>query len=333
MIGEQLVSFSGIQPSGNLTIGNYLGALRNFSSYSERYKCFYCVVDEHTITVRQTPADLRRRTYETLALYMACGLDPDKNTLFVQSHVPAHAELSWILNCYTMFGELSRMTQFKDKSQKHADNINAGLLTYPVLMASDILLYQTDVVPVGIDQKQHVEICRDIAQRFNQIYSETFTIPEPMIEKTGMKITSLADPTSKMSKSDPNPNAVVYILDDRDTIIRKFKRAVTDSGSEVRRGEGKDGINNLMTIYACFTGKTDDEIEREFAGRGYGDFKLAVGEVCADGLAPVQERFKAFMSDKAALEAQMKKGAAEANAVANRTLAKVQRKIGFIQIK
>ena len=332
MFNDQLVSFSGVQPSGNLTIGNYLGAIRNFSQYSEKYKCFYCVVDEHAITVRQNPAELRRRTYETLALYMACGLDPEKNTLYVQSHVHEHAELSWLLNCFTMFGELSRMTQFKDKSSKHADNINAGLFTYPVLMAADILLYQTDVVPVGIDQKQHVELCRDIAERFNQLYPGTFTVPEPIISQSGKKIMSLAEPTKKMSKSDENVNAVVYILDDRDTIIRKFKRAVTDSDTCVRFAEGKDGINNLMTIYSCFTDKTFDEIEREFEGRGYGDFKLAVGEVCADSLAPVQAKFKEILSDKAGLEAQMKRGAEEASYYARRTLGKVQKKLGFVKI-
>ncbi len=332
MFQDQLVSFSGVQPSGNLTIGNYLGAIRNFSLYSEKYKCFYCVVDEHAITVRQNPAELRRRTYETLALYMACGLDPEKNTLYVQSHVHEHAELAWILNCFTGFGELSRMTQFKDKSAKHADNINAGLFTYPTLMAADILLYQTDVVPVGIDQKQHVELCRDIAERFNAVYPGTFTIPEPIIAKSGMKIMSLAEPTKKMSKSDENVNAVVYILDDRDTIIRKFKRAVTDSDTCVRFAEGKDGINNLMTIYSCFTGKSMEEIEREFEGKGYGDFKLAVGEVCADALSPVQTQFHALLADKAALEAQMKKGAEEASYYARRTLGKVQKKLGFVKI-
>lgn len=332
MIGETKVSFSGVQPSGNLTIGNYLGALRNFADFTDKYKCFYCVVDEHAITVRQVPADLRRRTYETLALYIACGLDPDKNTLYVQSHVPAHAELAWILNCFTMFGELSRMTQFKDKSARHADNVNAGLFTYPSLMAADILLYQTDVVPVGIDQKQHVELCRNIAERINQIYPGTFTVPEPVIPTNGKKIMSLADPTKKMSKSDENQNAVVYILDDRDTIVRKFKRAVTDSGSEVRFAEGKDGVNNLMTIYSCFTGKEFPEIEREFAGKGYGDFKLAVGEVCADALAPVQEKFRQMMSDKAELERLMKKGADEASYYARKTLSKIQRKLGFVQL-
>ena len=332
MFNDTPVSFSGVQPSGNLTIGNYLGAIKNFSLFSEKYKCFYCVVDEHAITVRQVPAELRRRTYETLALYMACGLDPEKNTLYVQSHVHEHAELAWILNCYTMFGELSRMTQFKDKSAKHADNINAGLFTYPTLMAADILLYQTDVVPIGSDQKQHVELARNIAERFNQIFPDTFTVPEPVIPKTGMRIMSLAEPTKKMSKSDENTNAVVYILDDKDTIIRKFKRAVTDSDTRVCIGEDKHGINNLIGIYSCFTGKTPEEIEREFEGQGYGTFKLAVGEACADALAPIQQKFKEYMSDKAFLESQMRKGAEEASYYARRTLSKVQKKLGFVKI-
>ena len=332
MINDMKVSYSGVQPSGNLTIGNYLGAIRNFPYYTENYKCFYCVVDMHAITVRQVPAELRRRTSETLALYMACGLDPEKNTLYVQSHVPAHAELAWILNCFTMFGELSRMTQFKDKSARHADNVNAGLFTYPALMAADILLYQTDVVPVGIDQKQHVELTRDIANRFNSVFPNTFTVPEPVIQKSGMKIMSLADPTKKMSKSDENVNAVVYILDDRDTIIRKFKRAVTDSDTVVKYAEGKDGINNLMFIYSCFTGKSLEEIEREFEGKGYGDFKLAVGETCADALAPVQQRYNELLADKAYLEEIMKKGADEASYYARKTLSKVKKKLGFVQL-
>ena len=332
MLNGKKVVFSGVQPSGNLTIGNYLGAIKNFSAFSEEYHCFYCVVDLHAITVRQVPADLRRRTYETLALYMAAGLDPKKNTLFVQSHVPAHAELGWMLDCFTMFGELSRMTQFKDKSAKNADNINAGLFTYPTLMASDILLYQTDLVPVGIDQKQHLELARDIAGRFNGLYSDTFTIPEGYIPQSGMKIMSLAEPTAKMSKSDKNPNAIVYILDSKDDILRKFRRAVTDSGSEVCRGEGKDGVANLMTIYSCFTGKSDEEIEREFAGRGYGDFKTAVGEACADALAPVREEFNRLIADKAYLETVMREGAAEAAYCARKTLSKVQRKLGFVTL-
>ncbi|MBQ7599799.1 MAG: tryptophan--tRNA ligase [Clostridia bacterium] len=329
MYKDKKVVFSGVQPSGNLTIGNYLGAIRNFTEFSDEYICYYCVVDEHAITVRQVPADLRRRTYETLALYIACGLDPEKNTLFVQSHVSAHAELGWILDCYTMFGELSRMTQFKDKSQKNADNINAGLFTYPALMAADILLYQTDLVPVGQDQKQHLELSRDIAERFNTVYGETFVVPDPYIPKQGAKIMSLAEPTKKMSKSDENENAVVRILDPRDAILRKFKRAVTDSGSEVRYAEGKDGIMNLMSIYSAFTGKTLDEIEREFDGKGYGDFKAAVGEACADRLAPVQAEFARLMNDKGYLESVMKKGAEEAGRAAARTMSKVRRKIGF----
>ena len=322
--------FSGVQPSGQITIGNYLGALRNWVPLQKEYNCIFCVVDLHSITVRQVPADLRRHTYETLALYMACGLDPEKNTLYVQSHVPAHAELAWMLSCFTMFGELSRMTQFKDKSAKHADNINAGLFTYPVLMAADILLYQTDVVPVGADQKQHVEICCDIADRFNHFFPDTFTRPEPLIPTTGKRIMSLADPTKKMSKSDENPNGVVYILDDKDTIIRKFRRAVTDSDTEVRFAEGKDGVNNLMTIYSAFTGKNMEEIEREFAGKGYGDLKTATGEVTADALAPVQKRFAELLADKAGLEAMMKKGAETAAYFAQKTLSKVQRKLGFV---
>ncbi len=328
MLDEKKVVLSGIQPSGNLTIGNYLGALRNFDAFPD-CKCIYCVADLHAITVRQVPAELRRRTYETLALYMACGLDPEKNILFVQSQVPAHAELGWVLDCYSMFGELSRMTQFKDKSQHHADNINAGLFTYPALMAADILLYQTDLVPVGIDQKQHLELARNIAERFNGIYGDTFTVPDGYIPTTGMKIMSLCDPTSKMSKSDPNPNAVVYILDEPEVILRKFKRAVTDSGTEVCRGEGKEGIANLMNIYACFTGKSDDEISAEFDGRGYGAFKQAVGEAAAECLRPIREQFTRLMADKAYLEEVMKKGADQAAYYARKTMSKVRRKVGF----
>ena len=323
--------FSGVQPSGVLTIGNYLGAIKNWKKFeADEYDSIYCVVDMHAITVRQVPADLRRRTYEILALYIACGLDPQKNTMFVQSHVPAHAELSWILNCYTMFGELSRMTQFKDKSQKNASNVNAGLFDYPVLMASDILLYQTGIVPVGIDQKQHIELARDIAMRFNQVYGDVFTIPEGYMEKNGTKIMSLQDPKRKMSKSDENENASVGILDARDVIMRKFKRAVTDSDTVVKFADGKDGINNLMTIYSCFTGKTMEEIESEFAGKGYGDFKLAVGEVVADGLEPVRNKFNELMADKAYLESIMKEGADKANYMASKTLSKVYKKVGFI---
>ena len=327
---DKKIIFSGVQPSGILTIGNYLGAIKNWGAFQEDNNCIFCVVDMHAITVRQVPADLRKRTYETLAIYMACGISPEKSTLFVQSHVPAHAELAWALNCYTMFGELSRMTQFKDKSKKNADNINAGLFTYPVLMASDILLYQTDLVPVGQDQMQHIELARDIAQRFNAVYSPTFTVPEGFIPKSGAKIMSLSEPTKKMSKSDENVNGFVSLLDDRDTIIRKFKRAVTDSDTVVCRGEDKHGVNNLMTIYSCFTGKSDDEIVKEFEGKGYGDFKLAVGEAVADGLGPVQAEFNKLMADKGYLESVMKEGADRANRMAYKTLAKVYRKLGFV---
>jgi len=332
MYKDKKVVFSGVQPSGTLTIGNYLGAISNFARFSDEYRCYYCVVDMHAITVRQNPAELRRRTYETLALYMACGLDPKKNVLFVQSHVSGHAELGWILDCYTMFGELGRMTQFKDKSAKNADNINAGLFTYPTLMAADILLYQTEMVPVGVDQKQHLELARDIALRFNGIYGDTFVVPEGFIPPTTAKIMSLAEPTKKMSKSDENENAVVRILDTKDVILRKFKRAVTDSGSEIRRGEGKDGIENLMSIYGAFTGKTMDEIEREFDGKGYGDFKAAVGEACADKLVPIQEEFNRLMADKAYLEKVMAEGAAEAAHDTLRTMSKVRRKVGFTEM-
>ena len=333
MYKDKKVVFSGVQPSGVLTIGNYLGAIRNFADFSETYHCYYCVVDEHAITVRQVPADLRRRTYETLALYIACGLDPEKNTLFVQSHVSAHAELGWILDCYTMFGELSRMTQFKDKSAKNADNINAGLFTYPTLMAADILLYQSELVPVGVDQKQHLELTRDIALRFNQIYGDTFVVPDAYIPKETAKIMSLADPEKKMSKSDENENATVRILDPKDVIIRKFKRAVTDSGSEIRYAEDKPGVSNLISIYSAFTGKTIEEVEKEFEGRGYGDFKLAVGEACADALAPVQAEFARLTADKAYLETVMKNGAEAAAHDAARTMSKVRRKIGFTDLR
>ncbi len=322
--------FSGVQPSGNLTIGNYLGAIKNWEKLQDDYECLFCVVDQHAITVRQTPADLRRRTYEIMAIYIACGLDPKKNIMYVQSHVPAHAQLSWVLNCYTMFGELSRMTQFKDKSSKNADNINAGLFTYPTLMASDILLYQTDLVPVGEDQRQHIELTRDIANRFNSIYGETFRVPEPYITH-GAKIYSLAEPAKKMSKSDQNVNAYVSLLDKKDDIIRKFRRAVTDSDTVVRRGPDKDGINNLMTIYSCFTGKSDEEIEAEFAGKGYGDFKSAVGEACAESLMPIQAEYEKLMKDKAYLESIFKENSEKAAYLARKTLSKVYRKIGFVQ--
>ena len=323
---------SGVQPSGTLTIGNYLGALRNWATLQHDYNCYFCVVDLHAITVRQVPAELRQNCLKTLALYLAVGIDPNENTLFIQSHVPAHAELAWVLSCYTMFGELSRMTQFKDKSAKHSDNINAGLFTYPVLLAADILLYQPDLVPVGNDQKQHIEIARDIANRFNGVYSETFKIPEPYMPKAGARIMSLSDPTSKMSKSDLGDGSV-FLLDNRDTVIRKIKRAVTDSGSEIRYAEGKDGINNLISIYSAFTGKSFEEVEREFDGKGYGVFKLAVAETVADALGEIQDKFNVFISDKEQLNKILIEGAQKASYQAEKTLRKVYRKVGFYSVK
>lgn len=322
--------FSGVQPSGDLTLGNYIGAIKNWTKLQDDYECIYCIVDLHSITVRQNPADLRRRTLEVLMQYMAAGIDPEKSILFIQSHVSAHAELSWVLSCNAQMGELSRMTQFKEKSKKHADNINAGLFTYPVLMAADILVYQADLVPVGHDQLQHVEIARDIANRFNHYYSDTFTIPEAYIPKVGQRIMSLQTPENKMSKSDPNPNGCIRLLDDRDTIIRKFKRAVTDSGSEIKCAADKPGVTNLLSIYSAVTDKTIEEAEKEFAGKGYGEFKLAVGEAVADTLAPVQTEFQRLQGDKAFVESVYKKGAEAASYIANKTLRKVYKKVGFI---
>ena len=321
--------FSGIQPSGDLTLGSYMGAIKNWVELQDEYDCLYCIVDMHAITVRQVPADLRRRSLEQLAQYIACGLDPKKNIMFIQSHVPQHAELSWVLGCYTQFGELSRMTQFKDKSQKHADNITAGLFTYPVLMAADILLYQTDLVPVGQDQKQHVELCRDIANRFNGVYSETFTLPEPFIPKMGARIMSLGNPDSKMSKSDPD--GCVYMMDKPEDIMRKFKRAVTDCETAVRYDkENKPGVSNLLTIYCAATGKTMEEAEAEFAGQGYGVFKPAVGEAVVELMRPVREEAQRLVGDKAYLESVYKEGAERARYLAEKTLRKVYKKVGFV---
>ncbi len=324
--------FSAVQPSGAVTIGNYIGAIKNFVTLQDEYDCIYAVADLHAITVRQDPAALRRNTLELMALFIACGIDPNKCILFVQSHVPAHCELTWVLNTIAYPGELSRMTQFKDKSAKHAENVNMGLMDYPVLMASDILLYQAALVPVGADQKQHLELTRDLAIRFNNRYSGTFTVPEGYIPKgNGARIMSLADPSRKMSKSDDNPNAFITMSDDRDTIIRKCKRAVTDSGNEVRFAEDKPGVSNLIAIYTAFTGKTIEETEREFAGKGYGDFKLAVGEAVADALAPVQEEKARLCKDKGYLNQVMKEGAEAASRIARKTLSKVYRKVGFYQ--
>lgn len=322
--------FSGIQPTGTFTLGNYIGAVRNWGPLQDEFNCIYCVVDMHAITVKQDPVKLRQNTMNAYALLMACGVDPQKSILFIQSHVKTHAELNWVLNCTTQFGELSRMTQFKDKSQRHADDVNAGLFTYPVLMAADILAYNADLVPVGADQKQHLELARNIAQRFNQRYGEFFTVPEPYIPKVGAKVMSLQDPTKKMSKSDENPNSCILILDDKDTIIRKFKRAVTDSEAEVCYREGKDGINNLMSIYSIVTGKDYDSITAEFAGKGYGDFKLAVGEAVADHLEPIRTEFARLSSDKAFLKQCYTEGAEKALRYSQRIVSKVYRKVGFV---
>jgi len=321
-----------IQPTGVFTLGNYLGALKNFVALQEDYECVYALADLHAITVRQDPAAFRKNTLSAYAMMLALGIDPEKSVFFIQSHVSAHAQLAWVLNCYTQFGELSRMTQFKDKSAKHADNINAGLFTYPCLMAADILLYNADYVPIGADQKQHLELARDIADRFNGIYSPTFTVPEGLIPKTGARIMSLQDPTKKMSKSDENTASFITMLDTPNEIMKKFKRAVTDSEACVRYGEGKHGINNLMGIYSCITGKTYEEIEQEFAGRGYGDFKTAVGEVVVQELAPIQARYNELMKDKAYLEKCYTEAAPRAEAIARRTLSKVMRKVGYLPL-
>ncbi|MCI2055829.1 MAG: tryptophan--tRNA ligase [Oscillibacter sp.] len=323
---------SGIQPSGDLTLGSYLGAIKNWAALSNDYDCYYMMADMHTITVRQVPAELRRHTMTQLAAYIACGLNPEKNVLFIQSHVPAHAQLGWVLDCYTMFGELTRMTQFKDKSAKNADNINAGLFTYPSLMAADILLYQADLVPVGGDQKQHVEICRDIATRFNGIYGDVFKLPDPYIPKVGARVMSLTSPESKMSKSDKDQNGCVYMLEKPEDILRKFKKAVTDSDACVRYDlAAKPGVSNLMQIYSVTTGESFEEIEREFAGRGYGDFKAAVGESVVEMLRPIQEETNRILTDKAYLQSVYRAGAEQAAKVAYKTLNKVYKKIGFVE--
>ena len=326
------VMLSGIQPSGELHLGNYLGAVKNWAALAEEFDCYYFMADLHSITVRQNPAELRRRSVAQLAQYIACGLDPEKNTLFIQSHVHEHAELGWILNCYTMFGELSRMTQFKDKCAKNADNINGGLFTYPALMAADILLYQADFVPVGEDQKQHCELTRDIATRFNNIYGETFKVPEPYIPKVGARIMSLGNPTSKMSKSDPQ--GCVFLMDKPEEIARKFKRAVTDSDTEncVRYApEEKPGVANLMSIYSSVTGKSFQEIEKEFEGKGYGVFKPAVGEAVIETLRPVREEAERMLADKAYLQQVYTEGAQKASYIARKTLRKVYKRIGFVE--
>lgn len=324
------VIFSGIQPSGDLTLGNYLGALKNWVKLQDKYDCYFCVVDLHAITVRQEPKDLRRRTLELLAIYVAAGIDPNKNTLFIQSHVPAHSEAGWLLNCNSYMGELARMTQYKDKSKKQGDNICAGLFNYPVLMAADILLYQADLVPVGKDQTQHLELARDLAERFNRQYSPTFKIPEGYIPKAGAKIMSLQDPSKKMSKSDDNANSFILIMDSPESIRRKVNRAVTDSLGEVKYCDDQPGVKNLMTILNCITGISMDEIEKKYEGKGYAQFKSDVAEAIVNELEPIQKRVKELLDNKTELEEIYKKGAEKANYISRKTLRKMQKKIGFI---
>jgi tryptophanyl-tRNA synthetase len=334
MIDGKKVMLSGMQSTGIITLGNYLGALKNWINLSdeEDVKCFYGIMDLHSITVRQNPAELRKNARTLLLLYIAAGLDPEKNCIFYQSHVSAHPELAWILNCYTYMGEMNRMTQFKDKSAKHSDNINTGLFTYPVLMAADILLYQADYVPVGKDQMQHLEITRDIATRFNGIYGDVFTIPEAYIGKSGAKVMSLQDPTKKMSKSDENPNASISLLDDKDTIMRKFKKAVTDSDGFIAYSDDKPGIKNLIDIYCAVTSKPVDEALKEFDGMGYGTLKECVGEAVVSELEPLQEKFKALSEDKAYIDHIIKDNAEQASYYANKTLRKVKKKVGFTEM-
>lgn len=327
---ERKVVFSGVQPSGSLTIGNYIGALRNFGELQDEFDCYYCIVDLHAITVPQVAADLRKRTLDVLALYMACGLDPEKSTLFIQSHVAAHSELSWVLNTITYMGQLNRMTQFKEKAKKSKENLNAGLYTYPVLMAADILLYQTDFVPVGEDQKQHLEIARDLAERFNNRYSETFKVPEPLIKEFGAKIMSLQDPMIKMSKSDSDENAYILILDDKDSVRRKIKRAVTDSIGEISYNDEQLGLKNLLNIYSAFSNEPISEIVNKYSGQGYGKFKEDLAEVVVEGLAPIQEKYNYLIKNKDYLEKAYKEGAMKAEYQANKTLRKVYKKVGFI---
>ena len=327
---EKKIILSGIQPTGVFTLGNYLGAVRNWRVIQEQYNCYYFIADLHSLTIHIDPQKRREQTRQAFALLLACGIDTEKSLVFVQSHNKCHAEMGWIMDCCSQFGELSRMTQFKDKSAKHPENINAGLFTYPSLMAGDILLYQADYVPVGADQTQHLEFTRDVATRFNHTYGETFKLPEGYYPKAGARIMSLQDPTSKMSKSDTNPKATISILDDENVIIKKFKSAVTDSEAEVCYREGKDGINNLMTIDSAVTGKSMDAITAEFAGKGYGDFKLAVGEAVAEELRPVRENFQRIMNDRAYLEEEMRKGAERATYIANKTLTKVKKRVGLL---
>jgi len=332
-MNEKKIIFSGIKPSGSITLGNYIGALKNWVELQESYHCYYCVVNLHAITERQSPKELRKLTLEALAQYIACGLDPEKSTVFIQSHVSAHAELSWVLNTFTYMGELNRMTQYKDKSKKKAENLNSGLFTYPVLMASDILLYQTNLVPVGEDQKQHLELTRDIANRFNNHYSETFAIPEVFTPKTGARIMSLQEPSSKMAKSDENENASIYILDSPEVIRRKLKRAVTDSVGVVQISNDQPGIKNLITIYAALSGVSSEDVVEKYKGQGYGVFKADVADLIIEKLSPIREKYEALMKDKAYLESVYEQGAEKAERVARKTLSKVYKKVGFVPRK
>lgn len=332
MSDEKKVIFSGIQPSGNLTIGNYLGALKNWVKLQDQYDCYYCIVDLHAITIRQEPKSLREKTLEVLALYLAAGLNPDINTLFIQSHVPAHSEAAWILNCFTYMGELGRMTQFKDKSAKQGENISTGLFTYPVLMAADILLYQTDLVPVGADQKQHLELSRDIAQRFNNLYSPTFKVPEPYIAAEGAKIMSLQEPTKKMSKSDENENAFITMLDPPEVIRRKIQRSVTDTLGIVKYTDDQPGIKNLISIFSTITGLSPSEVEARFEGAGYARFKQEVADAIVGELEPIQKKFREYLENKDYLQQIYKAGAEKAGRVAFKTLRKMQKKVGFIPV-
>ena len=327
---KKKIALSLIQPSGTITLGNYLGAIRNWVNMQEEFNCIFALADLHTITVRQEPAKMRKNILDAYASILACGIDVEKTLFFIQSHVSTHAQLAWILNCYTQFGELSRMTQFKDKSQKHSDNINAGLFTYPSLMAADILLYQADCVPVGADQVQHLELTRDIATRFNGIYGNVFKVPEAYVPKTGARVMSLQDPTRKMSKSDENVNGCVHLLDPPEVIMKKFKRAVTDSEACVRYAEGKDGINNLIDIYGAVTGLSREQIEKDFEGKGYGDFKTAVGEAVVEALRPIKEEYERLRADKAYLESCFGSADELARRISQRTLSKVMKKIGFV---
>lgn len=329
---KKKVIFSGIQPSGELTIGNYLGALKNWVKLQDEYDCYFCIVDLHAITVRQEPKDLRQRTLEVMSIYIAAGIDPEKNTIFIQSHVPAHSEAAWLINCYSYFGELSRMTQFKDKSKRYGDNISAGLFTYPALMAADILLYNTDLVPVGIDQKQHLELTRDIAERFNNLYSPTFTVPEAYIPQNGAKIMDLQEPTKKMSKSSDNPNSYILIMDPPEVIRKKISRAVTDSIGEVKYTDDQPGVKNLMTILSAIKGISFEDIEKKYEGQGYAQFKKDVAEAIVEELEPIQKKVKELLENKAYLEEIYKKGAEKANYVSMKTLRKMQKKIGFIPV-